>query len=215
MSVFEELRNLTKDRTVYEFLQFEPRGKYHNIPEFIDVLEKEFAQQFNNECVSSMGLVEEVEYELLLKQYVNHVVAQIKKEKVWDPSTSSNIEPSEVVMKEIEKIIGLKSDPIQHRETLLSRIAIHKIENPKSETDVVVIFSEIMDLIKNHFYSEKKSVIDSIFKTMLELDKKEHNLSQSQSKEAKQVFATLEKKYGYDSDSSKECLKFIMRQAKK
>ncbi|RZA27239.1 MAG: hypothetical protein EOP10_00775, partial [Proteobacteria bacterium] len=37
MAIFEELERLVKDRTVYEFLQLEPRGKYHQPHEFIAI----------------------------------------------------------------------------------------------------------------------------------------------------------------------------------
>ncbi|MEZ4742219.1 MAG: hypothetical protein R3B45_07215 [Bdellovibrionota bacterium] len=156
MAIFNELRELAKDRTVYEFLQFEPRGKYHNIPEFINTLESEFIALFQNECVAAMDLVETGEYENLVKRYIENVVAEIKKEKIWDTATNSHVPPSKAIMEEVEKIIDIKIAPAKHRENLLSRIASYKIDNPDLPTDVMIIFDDIMQKLKDHFFKEKR-----------------------------------------------------------
>ena len=46
---------------VYEFLQLEPRGKYHQPAEFIGYIKQDFCENFEREVTNSMRLVEEEE----------------------------------------------------------------------------------------------------------------------------------------------------------
>ncbi len=211
MAIFDELHHIIRDRTVYEFLQFEPRGKYHDANLFIKYIEEDFAKTFENEIVQAMTLVEEGEYDNLLKRYVDNVVAQIKKEKIWDPGTSSFVEPSETFMKDIEKILDVRVTASRHREEMLSRIASFKLENPDKDINVSKIFSEQLNKIKAHFYKEKEMMIESVYKTMLSIGSDhEDQLSNKEKETALEAFDEMKKRFGYDQESAKECLKFLM-----
>ncbi len=48
---------------MYEYLQFEPRGLYHDAAKFIDLVEKEFEGEFDQELSRSMNLIAEDKYE--------------------------------------------------------------------------------------------------------------------------------------------------------
>jgi predicted Ser/Thr protein kinase len=81
MAIFKELEILLKDRSVYDFLQFESRNKYHDVAFFIRNARDWFADMFEHEVLLAMSLVEEGQYEQLLSRYVEHAVAYVKKER--------------------------------------------------------------------------------------------------------------------------------------
>ncbi len=216
LAIFDALRKLIRDRTVYEFLQFEPRGKYHDAAGFIKTLEEDFADVFEHEVLSAMTLVEEGQYAELLQRYVDNVVATVKKERIYNSSTSSYAEPNHALMKEVERIIGTNGAPERHREGLLGRIAAWQIEHRGEKAEVGVIFHDILGKIQEHYHEERKKFVDQNFIAMLSLETDEERSIKSEDIElAKSTFSELERRFGYDRISAKECVKFLVNMRKK
>lgn len=216
MAIFEELERISKDRTVYEFLQFEPRGKYHDATLFISMIKDEFADIFEDECLRSMSMVEEEEYDRLLVRYVENAVADVKKEKIYNPATEQYEPANQMLMKDIEKILGVQGSVERHREGLLSRIAAYRLDNPKEQIDISKIFSDHLTRIQDHYYNERKSVIQEIFQAMLALGTEgERNIASRQIEQARHTYAELQRRFGYDDVSARECLKFMLTHNKK
>lgn len=216
MAIFDELDKLVRDRTVYEFLQFEARGKYHDAAAFIQVIRDDFVDIFEREVFMSMTLVEEEQYDALLKRYVQHVVATVKKERIYNPLTSSNEQPSENLMKDVEKILGVSGAVDRYREGLLGRIAAQKIDNPKADIDVVEIFQDLLRKLQEHYYDRRNALIEENYKAMFAhgTDEEKH-LSANERKLAQTTFEQLEQRFGYDPVSARACLKFVVNQRKK
>lgn len=216
MAIFEELERISKDRTVYEFLQFEPRGKYHDATLFITMVKDEFCDIFEDECLRSMSMVEEQEYDRLLIRYIENAVADVKKEKIYNPATEQYEPANQMLMKDIEKILGVQGSVERHREGLLSRIAAFKLDNPKESIDISKIFSDHLNRIQDHYYNERKSVIQEIFQAMLALDTdEERNIAGKQLDQARLTYQELGRRFGYDPISARECLKFMLTHNKK
>ncbi len=213
LAIIEELENLKKDRTVYEFLQFEPRGQYHDIGLFITIAKKQFLQVFEQEVAQSMSMTNEEEYHVLLKRYIDHVVSQIKKEKIFDEATGSYVLPSEKIMEDIEKIIGIKKQKADHRTDLLSRIASYKLENPNQSISIPLIFEEYLNKIKAHYYHEKEKVIQNQIKVMISYSQNETDIySEADIRKAKETYKNLADQFGYDEVSAFRCLQFLMKE---
>lgn len=211
MSVFQELRRLVKDKTVYEFLQFEPRGSYHDAKKFIEIIEENFCEVYERELLVSMALVDEHQYDTHLANYIENVVAFVKKEKIYQSSTGSYEQPSETLMKEVEKIIGVTGSIEKHRQSILGRIAAYRIEQPSKDIDFKVIFQDILDKIQDHYHGEKRQIVTENFKVMLQIGTDtEANLKAEEKKKAEDTYSELERRYGYDFYSAKECLKFLV-----
>lgn len=209
--IFEELQNLTKDRTIYEFLQFEPRAQYHDASLFIEILKKKFIQKFETEIISSMSMADEQEYDILLNRYVDHVVAEIKKERIWDPITTSYLPPSQAIMDDVETILCIKKTKNEHRNTLLSRIAAYKLENPSKEIIVAEVFYDYLEKIKGHFYEKKRKTVENIFRAMIAVSKNDTKLfDEDDIAKAKETFINVKEKWNYDFDSTVECLQFLL-----
>ncbi|MBC7660687.1 MAG: hypothetical protein H7249_13410 [Chitinophagaceae bacterium] len=211
MAVFEELDRLVKDRTVYEFLQLEPRGKYHQPQEFIQACRRDFAEIFEKEATTAMTLVDENQYEALFNRYIEHIVAQVKREKIFNKNTSSYEPPNENLMKEVEKILKIPGPADKHREALIGRIAATKIERPTEAINVTKIFHEYLDTMKAHYYDERKHQVDENFRVMLALENGEAlNFTQEERDLAENTYRQLETRYGYTRAAAAESLRFLL-----
>lgn len=216
MAVFDELEKIIKDRTVYEFLQFESRGKYHDAAQFISMVKDEFADVFETETLKSMSMVAEEEYDRLLSRYIENVVAEVKREKIYNSATEQYEPANQNLMREIEKILGISGSVERHREGLLSRLAAWRLDHPKEELDITVIFQDIMIKIQEHYYGQRKGVVQAVHEAMLSLGTEdERRLDDKLRQQAKDTFAELERRFGYDEVSSRECLKFMLKHNKK
>ncbi len=211
MGLFDELDRLVKDRTVYEFLQLEPRGKYHQPQEFIQVCKKDFADIFEKEVSASMTLVDEEQYEALLSRYIENVVAQVKREKLYNKITGNYEVPNENLMRDLERIIKVSGPIEKHREALLGRVAAFKIDNPTAAIVVSKIFHEYMDTIQQHYYDEQKKQVDENFKVMMVLGTDEaRNFKPEELELAETTYKNLETRFGYPKDAAFESLKFLL-----
>ena len=213
MAIFEELERLVKDRTVYEFLQLEPRGKYHQPQEFILVCRRDFMEVFEREASAAMTLVDEMQYEALFNRYIEHVVAQVKKERVYSKITSSHELPNENLMKEVERILKIQTPTDKHREGMIGRIASAKIEKPNDPINISKIFHEYLETMKGHYYEERKVQLDDNFKVMLAIANGDtQNLSTEEKELAESTYQQLETRFGYTRSAAAESLKFLLTQ---
>ncbi|MCX6126708.1 MAG: hypothetical protein NTV34_18400, partial [Proteobacteria bacterium] len=165
--VFAELEKLVRDRTVFDFLQFEPRNKYHDAVFFIKNVRDYFAVKFEEELLSAMTLVEENQYDRLLARYIENAVATVKNEKIFNRKTDSNDSPSDVLLSDVESILGVSGDVARFRESLLARIAGFKIDNPKENIEFSVIFSDHLHRIKEHYYEQQSKTIQDNLRAIL------------------------------------------------
>ena len=136
----------------------------------------------------------------------------MKKEKVYNDAIESYEPPSEQLMKDIESIIGVQGSSERHREGLLSRVASWKLENPRGDLDINEIFESYLEKIQTHYYSQRKTVISKNFNSLLsyktDTDK---DLTEDERNLARDTFAELERRFGYDHESARDCLKFMLR----
>ena len=215
MAVFAELRRLVRDKSVYEFLQFEPRGKYHDAEKFIEMVEDHFAQTFEREVLQSMTLVDDEQYESHLQRYIDHVVAFIRKEKIYNSAIGGYEEANTNLMKEFERIVGVTGSVDRHRQSLLARIAAHKLDHPGKSINPVEIFQDLLTRMRDHYHDEKRKIVDVNFKVMLSLGSEEsRNFAAADIEQAEQTFTGLEKRYGYTRDAALECLRFLIGRPK-
>jgi predicted Ser/Thr protein kinase len=212
LDIFNELKEITKDKTLYEFLQFEPRAGYHDAVGFIKILEKDYAKIFEGELLESMAMVDSTEYDKLLKRYIDHAVAQIKNEKILDSSTGQYQPFSEQILKDVEKILDIKAGATNFRKDLLARLAAWKIDNPNKELVISEVFDDLLSRIKTHFFKEKEKHVKSTCEAMLKYSgPQENDLTTEQKALAESTFENLKKNHGYSNETALEALKFLMQ----
>ncbi|MEY4630362.1 MAG: hypothetical protein RIQ81_482 [Pseudomonadota bacterium] len=209
--IFRELDLLVKDRSVYDFLQFEPRGKYHDAALFVKMIQDEFADTFEHELLASLTLVEEQQYEILLHRYVENIVAEIKKEKIYNQKTSSYEPVNQNMMKDLEKILGVTANVEKHREGVLARIAAWKIENPSAKVDIQGIFPDLVRKVQDHYFEEKSKVIEAAQKAMLAMGTDlERQMGEQERELAKTGYKQLHTRFGYSERAARSSLKFLI-----
>ena len=159
-----------------------------------------------------MLLVEEGQYEHLLSRYVDHAVAFVKKEQIFNRKTESHDAPSEQLMQDVESILGVSGgDPMRFRESLLARIAGYKIDNPKDKIEISKIFFDHLQRIKEHYYEQKSRLIEANMRAILVLGgEHERQFTEKQLGVARSTLKELESQFGYDGASAKECVKFLL-----
>lgn len=209
MCVFSEIAKLITDKSVYEFLQFETRDKYHDVEYFLQVCKDTFADTFEGELIASMAIAEAEEYSALFARYLTHLVAHLKGEKIWDDSSKSYVAPSTRILESVEAILNISESVEAHRNGVLSRIAAWKIECPNEDIDVEKLFPELLDYIRSHFYKEKQELIEANIKAMMALSAEER-LTDKQKNSAEESYTQLEDKFGYSRTMATECLRWYL-----
>src|SRR3954451_13737253 len=105
-AVFDELEELVRGVTVYEFLKQEPLpGGFHENKKFIFQTRDKLIDKIDDEVRTSMGLVEERRYIDQFERYVAHVSHWVKKEKIRNPVTKVDENPDEELMGEVERML--------------------------------------------------------------------------------------------------------------
>lgn len=211
LAVFEELRELVKDASVFPFLQMKPDGAYHRHDDFIDVVRERYLDMIDVEIRSAMGLVEEDQYEELFGRYMDHVSQSLKGEKVYNQITGNYEEPDEELMAEIEDTITIEEDPEDFRRSLISSIAAYSIDHPTKSVDYRKIFPTIFEALQEAFFGERHRQIRRIEENLLTyFEGDEETLSSSELESVETTLTNLKQRYGYCDDSVREAVAFLL-----
>lgn len=212
VGVFDEIMRILRDSSNYDYLQIEPRNKYHDAGYFLELVASHFCELFKRDLVASMKLVEDNQFEHLLSRYIEHAVAFVKKDKILNPKTEARETPSEALMSEIETILGISGDASRFRESLLTRIASFRIEHKDKKYSVEHVFNDHLTRIKDHYFELHAKEIEETLKGIVA----NHSKSQDQLKDSTKAIVdsttkTLIEKYSYDLYSIGECAKFVLK----
>ncbi len=133
-AIFDELEELVRGVTVYEFLKQEPLpGGFHENRKFIFQVRDRLIDKIDDEVRTSMGLVEERRYIDRFERYVTHVSYWVKHEKVPNPITGRDEEPDEQMMAEVESILEMSGRRDEFRREVISRIGAWSVDHPAAE----------------------------------------------------------------------------------
>jgi predicted Ser/Thr protein kinase len=220
LAVFEELEELVKNVTVYEFLKQEPLpGGFHENKKFIQVVRDQFAEIVDEEVRTAMGLVDEKAYAELLARYITHVSHWTKKEKLRNPTTGRLEDPDEEMMADVERTLaGVQGTgkPEELRNEIISRIGAWSIEHPGQRPDYAVVFPKHLQALRESYFAERKKVLKKTQEDLLfYLGEGEERARLVLGKEGLERVETtlrnLESKYGYNRDSARDAVSFLLR----
>jgi predicted Ser/Thr protein kinase len=172
---------------------------------FLQSAKDEFAQIFHEELLSAMSLIDKEQHATLLARYVEHVVASLKKEKIYNPTTQSHEPPSESLMSEVEKLLGVTSSVSDHRQGLLARLAAWRLENKSKALDLSLVFAAERRKIERHYFDEKEELINATRKAMLALDTDEaKHFAPRELELARATYKELERRFHYTSEAARK-----------
>lgn len=213
LAVLKELTALTRDKSVYEFLQQEIVDGYHDHAEFLRIVENDYLDVVDREVRESMGLVSEAQYAELFERYVQTVSAWVKGERVQNKHTGAQEKPDESRMTEFESFVMPRgNDAGEFRRSLIASIGAWRIDNPEGAVDYAKIFPDLFKRLSDHFFEERKRQLKRNVENILKVFSNEQG--QLSSKEQVQVKSTMDEminRFGYTEGSARDAIVFLVR----
>jgi serine protein kinase len=170
-AVFDELEELVRGVTVYEFLKQEPlSGGYHENRKFIFQVRDKLLDRIDDEVRTSMGLVEERRYIEQFERYVTMVSYWVKHEKVPNPVTGRDENPDEDFMADIERLLHVGEGGTRRedfRREVISKIGAWSLDHPGKKPDYERIFPHPISELREAFFSERKKQVRKINEHLL------------------------------------------------
>jgi predicted Ser/Thr protein kinase len=213
LAVLEELTALTRDKSVYEFLQEEVVDGYHDHEEFVRAVEQLLLESVDTEVRESMKLVSDEQYTSLFEQYVQHVRHWVKNERMLNRVTGEMERPDEKRMGEMEGIVMPRGDdPGEFRRGLMSQIGAHKLDNPDAAIDYARVFPDLLRRLRSHFFEERKRALSRGAENVLKaLSDERGSLSAKELDQVQQTLTAMRDRYGYCEACAKEAILFLVR----
>ncbi len=211
LAVFEELSELIKDPSVFPFLQQDADGPYHRHENFIETVQERYLEMLDSEIRDSMGLIEERQYEELFEDYIDHINAWLKGEKVYNEVTDTREDPDEDLMERIEGVLEFDEDIEAFREDLINSIAAYSIDHQDEEVDYQEIFPNIFEAMHEAFYEERQEQVRGIQEDILTyFEGDRQNLSSSQLEQVEMTIENLDTEYDYSEAYIREAVAFLL-----
>ncbi len=170
-SVLDELEELVRATSVYEFLRQAPEpGGYHENAAFVAKVRERLLARVADDVRISMGLVEERRYIEHFERYVTHVSYWVKHEKVPNPLTGADEDPDQDLMDDVERLLGVRSSgmsPADFRAEVIAKIGAWSLDNPGRRPDYERIFPRPIADLREAFFSERKRQVTKINQDLL------------------------------------------------
>ena len=166
------------------------------------------------EVRASTGLVEESRYEELFERYVMQVSLWVKGERYRDPHTGKYEEPDQNLFNNIEEILEV-DNPQDFRRNLISVVAAYSIDHPGVKLDPAQIFPRYLDRVKESYYSERRGLIATTLRDMLNLlqdDTSRAPLEKDKEEAAQLALTNILGQYGYCRNCAKSCLGELLKE---
>lgn len=211
-AVLEELEALTRDKSVYEFLQQEVVDGYHDHEEFVRVAEGEYLDVLDEEVREAMGLISEKQYRTMFERYVLHVLAWTRGERLRNPHTSEMERPDEEMMAQTESIVMAGSeDRREFRRGLIAAVGAHRLEHTEGELDYSQIFPDIFRRLRDHFFDERKRTLRKNAEKVLRfLGEERDHLSSRDQQQVAETLRGMHDKYGYCEHCAKDGIVLLL-----
>ncbi len=211
ISIFTEIEKMTRDTSIYDFLQFESRGGYHNFKDFLKYIKQRYSTEFYKEFLSALNLFDEKQYIVALEKYLKHASSFLSREKIKNEITGIQEEPNEDMMSQMENLMNISGNKKEFRENIVAKIASWRVENPKEKMDVASILRIELATIANKIYESKEEEIKKIKSNMMMMDSEDYEkLPKNLYALCENTYQNLEQKYGYTKKNAWKSLGFLM-----
>jgi serine protein kinase len=206
--VLDEIADLTKQTSLYEFLRQDVQpGGYHDHKKLVDVVRGRLFDRIDDEVRVAVGLVEESEYNRVFERYVTHVMHAIKREKVRNPSTGRMEDPDESMMKEVERTLEITGRADDFRQGLIAKIGAWSLDHRGQKPVLSEIFSDLLRRLRDAYYERhKKTIAKGITDLVKLMSGNEGSLSADTRTRAEAGLESLIAKYGYSRESARDLI---------
>lgn len=215
-AVIDELEELIKNSSLYDFLQIEPNGGYHDVQAFIADVRKDALTRIDRDLSDAVGLVSEGEYDRRFDRYFAHLKAATRGEKVRNPSSGELEDPDEGMMQSMEELFGIAEDEDRgsFRRDFLMRIGawVHEHTNIDVAKHYREIFEDLFRTMRRKIREDNDTRIRQIRVALLKLDTNEAaNLAAPLHAAAEKAQRFLTEERGYCKRCAKEAIVYLER----
>jgi predicted Ser/Thr protein kinase len=215
MAVLGELRNLVRDKSVYDFLKLEPKGLYNNPARFVEDVDRSTVRVVLRELMDSMALVEEEEYDRRFQEYFLHVTAFIRGTRVSDPYTGDEKKADPSIMKGVEDLIPTGENVDLFRQSLIGKIAAFSLDHPGIQVNYRQLFPDLLRALKKDFYATRQVAIGQVEHDLLLVDSPAwNNLPPERRDLVETTLANMESRYQYTRECALEMIGYALRRSR-
>ncbi|PKN58371.1 MAG: serine protein kinase [Deltaproteobacteria bacterium HGW-Deltaproteobacteria-14] len=219
LGVLAELRELIKQKSVYEYLQLKPDGGYHDYASFIDQVEERWLERVDGELRGAMGLVSEQQYEDLFARYILHVSYALKGEKLYNAATGRYEAPDTQLMGQLEKVWEITGDLDRFRKDLVSRVGAWRVEHQADEIAYRRLFPKLIGTLEDDYYKSQRAKVQRQCEQLVTVlvaddigeDPTHHGLQAADVERTRQVLEQLTATYGYKVPALREILGAVLK----
>lgn len=204
--VLEEIVELTKQTTLYEFLRQDVQpGGYHDHKKLVDVARGRLFDRIDDEVRVAVGLVEESEYGRVFDRYISHVMHSLKKEKVRNPATGQMEDPDDAMMREVERTLEISGRPDDFRNGLIAKIGAWSLDHRGQKPVISEIFPELLRKLRSaYFERHRKTIAKGIADLVALVSDSDTHLTADARARADAALQTLITRYGYTRESARD-----------
>jgi len=212
-AMFDELEELVRGVSVYEFLKQEPLpGGYHENRKFIFQVRDRLLDRIDDEVRTAMGLVDERRYLDQFERYASLVSHWFRKEKVTNPITGRDEEPDEEFMAEVERVLEMHNRRDEFRREVIAKIGAWSIDHLRQKPDLERIFPRQIGELREAFFVERKKQVRRINEDLLVfLTDGPEKMPADQALAARTTMTNLRERYGYCESCAKDAVLALVR----
>jgi predicted Ser/Thr protein kinase len=179
-AVLSELDELCKRASEYDWLREKAlAGGYHDHRLFRELVRSRLLDAIEEEMRTASGLVDETRYAELFDKYISHVGTWVKGEKIRNPHTGEHEGPDERLMREVEGLLGVRTNSDDHRKGLISTIAAWAIDHPGEKIVNAVVFPQPMRKVRESVFTERRKGVALLVRDLVSILRGRQQLAQS------------------------------------
>ncbi|MEI6805467.1 MAG: serine protein kinase PrkA [Myxococcaceae bacterium] len=211
VAVLEELQNLIRERTSYDFLRREPVREYRNAEHLIQVVRRHYLKQLDEEIKNSLGLIKPGSHFDLFERYVRNVSAWTKREKILNPLTGKLAEPDADLMNQVEDILLAKTErPEEFRNSLITRVGAFRLEQPDQPVDYHTLFSGHLKRLKEDYYARQTKTVTHIQNCYLKMEEGDFQNIDDRDQALVRTLKENLLKLGYELSSARQAVAYLV-----
>lgn len=214
LAILEELEELCKQVSVYDFLKQEALpGGFHDHRALIRKVRHRLLDRVNEEFRGAMGLVEEEEYRRLFNLYIQHVTHYTRGEKIKNVSTGAAEDADERLMQSVEETLGVTGDIKETRNSFMAKIGAWSLDNKEQKPIYEEIFAEQFTKLRDaYFRKHEKAVSLAVGHYLVFASDDQESLSDDDRKQAERVHKNLLEKYGYQDEAARDIVRVLAKE---
>ena len=214
LAVLDEIDVLCQQRAEFEWLQQDPiAGGFHDVKQFREALAGRLSAAWEQELYASSGLIDDERYAELFDRYVQNVSVWTKKERIRNKLTGEYEEPDEKLMREVERLLDVKTDAPEWRKAMISNIAAWALDNPSGgKIDTAVVFPQYLRRMRESIFADKRGQIAKIARDIVVLVREEGSgLDHDRRKEAQETIDRMIARFGYCPNCAADAASVLLR----